>query len=147
MPIGRLTNSGDSPPSRALSGLKQHAIARYEGGLAKIQLREALAREAALLRRVDVLIQEQQKGSSKLVAWREDAAKRMASLTPREREVMELVLAGHSNKSIAAGLGLSRRTVETHRALIMKKTRAKSLPALARLALAAVWNGAPEINP
>jgi two-component system CheB/CheR fusion protein len=50
---------------------------------------------------------------------------------------MDLVLAGHPSKNIAADLGISQRTVENHRAAIMTKTRMKSLPALARLALAA----------
>jgi two-component system, chemotaxis family, CheB/CheR fusion protein len=49
----------------------------------------------------------------------------------------ELVLAGHPSKNIAADLGISQRTVENHRAAIMKKTRCKSLPALTRLALSA----------
>jgi two-component system CheB/CheR fusion protein len=50
---------------------------------------------------------------------------------------MELVLAGQPSKNIAADLGISRRTVENHRASIMKKTGSKSLPALARLAVTA----------
>jgi len=65
------------------------------------------------------------------------ASTHFANLTPRQREIMELVLAGHPNKIIAADLGISQRTVENHRASIMKKTGAKSLPALVRLAMIA----------
>ena len=49
---------------------------------------------------------------------------------------MSLVLAGHPSKNIAVDLGISQRTVENHRASIMKKMDARSLPELARLALA-----------
>jgi two-component system CheB/CheR fusion protein len=48
---------------------------------------------------------------------------------------MTLVLAGHPSKNIAADLGISQRTVENHRAAIMFRTGARSLPALARLAM------------
>lgn len=87
---------------------------------------------------------EQSRDSSKLLAWREAAAEHIADLTPRQRQIMDLVLSGHPSKNIAADLGISQRTVETHRASIMKKTGAKSLPALARLALAAAEKGADE---
>jgi two-component system CheB/CheR fusion protein len=50
---------------------------------------------------------------------------------------MDLVLAGHPSKNIAADLGISQRTVENHRATIMRRTGARSLPALARLSFAA----------
>jgi two-component system CheB/CheR fusion protein len=80
---------------------------------------------------------EQSRDTGKLSAWRESAANHMASLTARQRQIMTLILAGHPNKNIAADLGISQRTVESHRATIMKKTGSKSLPALARLALAA----------
>ena len=59
----------------------------------------------------------------------------IANLTPRQREVMTLVLAGHPNKTIAADLNISQRTVENHRAAIMRRTGATSLPALVRLSL------------
>ncbi|GAA0541231.1 two-component system CheB/CheR fusion protein [Rhizomicrobium palustre] len=80
---------------------------------------------------------EQWKDTSKLSEWREEAAHHLEGLTPRQRQVMEMVLAGHPSKNIAADLGVSQRTVENHRAAIMKKTGVKSLPALARLAVAA----------
>ncbi|MFG1400165.1 chemotaxis protein CheB [Roseixanthobacter pseudopolyaromaticivorans] len=72
------------------------------------------------------------------------AESRLASLTGRQRQILDLVLAGHPSKNIAADLGLSQRTVENHRATIMKKTGSKSLPALARLALASTWTGDEE---
>jgi two-component system CheB/CheR fusion protein len=60
---------------------------------------------------------------------------------------MAKVLAGLPNKNIAADLAISQRTVENHRAAIMRKTGAASLPALARLAFAASWNGPGEPPP
>jgi two-component system CheB/CheR fusion protein len=75
---------------------------------------------------------------------REAAASRIAGLTPRQRKVLELILAGRPNKIIAWELGISQRTVENHRALIMKTTGSKSVPALARLAIAAAWNGTSQ---
>lgn len=65
------------------------------------------------------------------------ASLRIATLTKRQHEIMDMVLSGHPSKNIAADLGISQRTVENHRASIMHKTGAKSLPELARLAFAA----------
>ena len=56
-------------------------------------------------------------------------------LTSRQREVIALVLAGHPSKTIAADLNISQRTVENHRAAIMRRTGAASLPDLVRLSL------------
>ncbi len=52
---------------------------------------------------------------------------RLETLTPREREVMELVAEGRPNKVVATRLGLSTRTVEVHRAKVMEKMGARSL--------------------
>ena len=70
-------------------------------------------------------------------ATQAQATTRLAKLTVRQRLILDLILAGHPNKNIAADLGISQRTVEAHRAAIMKKTGCKSLSALVRLALAA----------
>jgi FixJ family two-component response regulator len=59
---------------------------------------------------------------------------RFQSLTPREREVMDLVVAGLLNKQIADELGMSELTVKTHRAHLMEKTAADSLAHLVRMA-------------
>ena len=77
----------------------------------------------------------------------------MRSLTPRQREVMKLVVAGHPSKIIAADLKISRRTVENHRASIMRKTGSTSIPALVRYALYesrtehTQWQGEPSSLP
>jgi len=62
---------------------------------------------------------------------------RLESLTPREREVLELLVVGHPNKVIAHRLDISPRTVEIHRAHVMEKMKAKSLPELVRTAMQA----------
>lgn len=60
---------------------------------------------------------------------------RLDSLTSREREVLDLLVAGDANKAIAHALDISIRTVEIHRARVMEKMKAKSLPELVRMAL------------
>jgi len=70
-------------------------------------------------------------------ATREQAISLVAGLTTRQRQIMDLVMAGHPSKNIAADLGISQRTVDNHRAAIMRKTGSKSLPALIRIAIAA----------
>ncbi|MCB1918546.1 MAG: response regulator transcription factor [Candidatus Competibacteraceae bacterium] len=66
-------------------------------------------------------------------AQRDEAAARMALLSPREREVLERVVAGQYNKVIAAELDISISTVEIHRKRVMKKLEAESLSDLIRL--------------
>ena len=60
---------------------------------------------------------------------------RLSSLTPREREVLQLMTRGRPNKLMAADLGLSQRTIEIHRARVMEKMHASSLAQLVRMTL------------
>jgi two-component system CheB/CheR fusion protein len=76
-------------------------------------------------------------GSPEYSEWRAEVVRRETGLTKRQREILGLVVAGHPNKEIAARLGINQRTVESHRAIVMKKMGAKSLTDLVRLSLAA----------
>jgi diguanylate cyclase (GGDEF)-like protein len=68
---------------------------------------------------------------------RADIEQKLASLTPREREVLGILVEGKANKLIAYLLGASTRTIENHRAKIMAKMQAESLPDLVRMVLTA----------
>jgi FixJ family two-component response regulator len=68
-------------------------------------------------------------------AQRLDTAARLATLTEREREVMDLVIAGKKNKEIACTLGISIKTVEIHRGRVMEKMGVESVAELVRAAL------------
>jgi two-component system, LuxR family, response regulator FixJ len=65
------------------------------------------------------------------------AAALVETLTPREKEVLDLLVAGLPNKAIANKLGASPRTIEVHRARVLEKLQARGLPDLVRLVLAA----------
>ena len=84
------------------------------------------------------LAQEKSQDSSPPSRRRADAAAHLSSLTTRQRQILDLVLAGHPSKNIAADLCISQRTVENHRAAIMRKTGSRSIPALIRLVVGAV---------
>jgi two-component system CheB/CheR fusion protein len=79
-----------------------------------------------------------------IVSRKTAATSHLAQLTARQRQIMHLVLDGCPSKNIASDLGISQRTVESHRAAIMRKTGSASLPALARLVMVASWTGHGE---
>ena len=76
---------------------------------------------------------ERDRGQRKTRAEFEELRARFDSLTPREKEVLDLVVAGLLNKQIADELGMSELTVKTHRAHVMEKTSADSLAHLVRI--------------
>jgi DNA-binding CsgD family transcriptional regulator len=61
----------------------------------------------------------------------------LAGLTPRQKEVLQLIAEGHSTREIAERLGLSVKTVETHRANLMERLEIRDVPGLVRLAIRA----------
>lgn len=76
---------------------------------------------------------EEALSASRLVCTSDAIQSRLASLSAREKEVLDLILEGHMNKVIGDKLGISRRTVEAHRANIFYKTNVKNAMELARL--------------
>ncbi|MDB5412186.1 MAG: histidine kinase [Rubritepida sp.] len=71
-------------------------------------------------------------------ASKSEHAAKLANLTERQREILDRIIAGMPNKNIAADLNLSQRTVENHRAAIMSKLGARSLPELIRIVMTSV---------
>ena len=78
---------------------------------------------------------QQDAENRKVIARRTEVLERIESLTPRERQVMGLVVEGAANKVIAIDLGLSERTVEIHRAKVMEKMGARSVAHLVKMRL------------
>jgi len=76
-----------------------------------------------------------------------DITRKLAILTPREREVLEKLVEGLPNKTIAYDLGSSPRTIEVHRARVMEKMGARSLPELVRMTIAVTGSVVPPAKP
>mgnify|MGYP001814572401 CR=1 FL=1 len=119
-PVIFITGHGDIP--LAVSAIKQGAwdfLTKPFG-------------EGELLEKVNGAIAHYRSARKQLLQ-RQKLRKRFESCTPRERDVMKLLADGLPNKGIAEVLGISPRTVEIHRAHVMEKMAAESLPALVRM--------------
>lgn len=117
--------SGMARVSEAVQALKLGSIDFIEKPFELSQIADVLRRAVA----IDV-------DRRRTVADRESVRQRFESLTPRELQVMEHIVRGAANKEVAAALGLSHKTVEVHRANVMRKTRAGSLAELVRMHVA-----------
>ncbi len=122
IPVIVLTSHGDV--TTAVTALKGGAIDFIEKPF-KVEALMASVTEAL----------SRQSRHDRAKAERAEIAARLSRLTAREREVLDLVVAGDPNKVVAAKLGISVRTAETHRAKVMDKMECANLPALIHLML------------
>ncbi|MEX2520733.1 MAG: response regulator [Paracoccaceae bacterium] len=114
--------SGHADVPMSVAGMKAGAIEFLTKPFRDQDLLDAIQRGI----RIDRARQER---AAELEGWR----RMEAALTPREREVMSLVAQGHANKEIARSLAISEITVKVHRAQVMRKMAARSLPELVRI--------------
>jgi len=121
IPIIFITGHGDIPMSveAMKAGAMEFLTKPFRGQVLLDAIHKAIERDRAAR-------QEESKTA--------ELRQRLGTLTPREREVMQLVISGLLNKQIAAELGASERTVKIHRGQVMRKMQAESLPDLVRMA-------------
>jgi two-component system response regulator FixJ len=122
IPVIFITGHGDVP--MAVQAMKEGAF----------EFIQKPFRDQDLLDRINHALQQDAENRASL-ARRADVARRLESLTPRERQVMAMVVDGAANKVIAIDLDLSERTVEIHRAKVMEKMGARSVAHLVKLQL------------
>ncbi len=127
VPVVVISGNGDVPT--AVQALKDGALDFLEKPFDDEQLLGAVRRALAAGRALR---------TSQATA--EAAARRLATLTPREREVLDGLVAGRASKQIALDLGASPRTIEVHRLRVMDKLEVHNLPELVRLVQAATQN-------
>ena len=143
-PIVFVTARGDM--MTAVAGMRAGAVSFLPKPVRRAELvgtvREALANDAS---------------ARALTAERRSVGDRLRTLTPRERQVLELVIRGYLNKQIAAELGAAEKTIKVHRGRLMHKMKVRSVAALVslltraagefkRLPVAACNSAAPEVG-
>jgi two-component system, LuxR family, response regulator FixJ len=134
--LRRLRGQGIGLPVIVMTGEGDIAIAVQAMKAGAVDFLEKPFGEEALFEAVGRALEQSQR-LREIAATSADAASRLASLTPRERQVFDLLVTGLPNKAIANTLGGSPRTIEVHRARVFEKLKAHSLPDLVRLLLAA----------
>jgi FixJ family two-component response regulator len=131
MPIIFISGYGDVPMTvRAMkAGAVEFLTKPLDGNVLLSAIQHAIERSSAAL------------GHEEAMRGLRD---RHASLTPREREVMELVVSGRLNKQVGGELGISEITVKAHRGKVMRKMKADSLAALVNMAARLRFTPAPN---
>ena len=122
LPIIFVTGHGDVP--MAVDAMKEGAV----------DFIQKPYREEALLEKIEAAL-EQDREQRKSLDEKQEIIRRVKSLTPREREIMDRMIAGQANKVIAIELEISQRTVEIHRSRVMHKMGTHSLAHLVRMVL------------
>jgi two-component system response regulator FixJ len=132
----RLRDQGSPLPVIVMTGQGDIAIAVQAMKAGAVDFLEKPFSEDVLFKAISRAIAESKK-LREVGAALEQATARLAALTLREREVLDLLVTGQPNKAIARELGVSPRTIEVHRARVMEKLQVHSLADLVRLTLAA----------
>jgi RNA polymerase sigma factor (sigma-70 family) len=122
VPVIILTAHGDVATARA--ALKAGAFDFLEKPIDDALMLKTI--EAALARDAEVRVREDRRAT---------VLRQLARLTPRERQVLKLVVDGHHNREVARVLGISPRTVEVYKARVMDKLQVDRLPDLIRLTI------------
>ncbi|MEC7816219.1 MAG: response regulator FixJ [Pseudomonadota bacterium] len=122
LPIIFVTGHGDVP--MAVDAMKEGAV----------DFIQKPYREEALLEKIEAAL-AQDLEQRKSLDEKQEIVRRVKSLTPREREIMDRMIAGQANKVIAIELEISQRTVEIHRSRVMHKMGTHSLAHLVRMVL------------
>jgi len=134
--LRRLAEIGSTVPAIVITGHADVPLAVEAMRLGAVDFLEKPFDDESLIASIrSALTRARQEDQTE--AERAAAGNRIATLSPRERNVLEGLVAGKPNKMIAFDLGISARTVEVYRANVMTKTQAASLSELVRMALIA----------
>jgi two-component system, LuxR family, response regulator FixJ len=134
--LKRLKELGIAAPVIVITGHGDVPLAVEAMKLGAVDFLEKPFDDEVLLQSVHAALREHA-GAAKRQAERSDIDGRLLTLSPRERDVLDGLVAGRANKQIAFDLGISPRTIEIYRANLMDKMKAGSLSDLVRMALIA----------